>query len=464
MYYQRRKRVGRVIVLAGLVGAGIAGIAAGDKSGPALKVGGQQETAPERAPASRKEVARRALSPDEALTSALRAPKLEGDAALRGLVDLGRMKLAGDRYEVPLGTGKSRAILTIDPVMQEEAHKLLVHARAPMSAIVVMKPNGEILALAGRKHGPPAEDRAHHLATTVWAPSASIFKLVTASALLQAGVKPDTKYCFHGGLRSVMASNLKDDPRRDNRCETLGVGVSESNNALVAKLAHRFLDPARLSKAARAFGYGQPARFALDTEASRITVPDDPLERARFAAGFWSSELSALDGAILTNVIATGGVRVTPRIVAEVVDASGVRRPVVAPKRERVLPRKVAEEVGKMMVRTIEAGTGAKAFRGRKPGTPLHGMRIAGKTGSLSQVKPRYLGFSWFVGYAPADKPEYVVSVLFGNPEAWYLKAHTASRLLLERSLGTWQRNAAEARKTAAAKKTAEKTAEATAK
>ena len=456
MYYQRTKRLRRFFLLAGLAVAGAAGIAAGgDDPGPSLAAGSPAAGKPasgavdheaaakasqadaERARVAAAEVRRKKA--DAELEAALRGPKLVGDAVLRGRLDLAAMVREGDTYAVPIGKDGRRAILTLDPVVQEEADKLLAHARAPMSAIVVMKPDGQILALAGRKHGPDATRDsgipAFELATSVWAPSASIFKLVTAAALLQSGVRADQPVCFHGGLRSVTKTNLVDDPRRDNRCETLGIGVSESNNALVAKLAHRYLDAAKISKAARALGFGAPARFALEAEASRFTVPDDDLERAKFAAGFWSSELSALDGALLTNVIATGGLRVTPRIVAEVVEAGGARKPVVAPKSERVLPKKVAEAIGAMMVRTTENGTGARAFRGRKPGTPLHGITVAGKTGSLSQVKPSYLGFSWFVAYAPADRPELVVSVLLGNPEKWWIKAHTAARMLMEKAL-----------------------------
>jgi peptidoglycan glycosyltransferase len=108
---------------------------------------------------------------------------------------------------------------------------------------------------------------------------------------------------------------------------------------------------------------------------------------------------------------------------------------VVAGKSQRAIPRNVAAEIGKMMVRTTRTGTAARTFSGRRPGTPLHGMEIAGKTGSLSVVKPSYLGISWFVAYAPADKPEVIVSVVLGNPESWWLKAHTAARILLEKAL-----------------------------
>jgi cell division protein FtsI/penicillin-binding protein 2 len=42
---------------------------------------------------------------------------------------------------------------------------------------------------------------------------------------------------------------------------------------------------------------------------------------------------------------------------------------------------------------------------------------------------------SWFVGYAPVDKPEIIVSVLLGNPESWYLRGHEAARMLIDRAM-----------------------------
>ena len=62
-------------------------------------------------------------------------------------------------------------------------------------------------------------------------------------------------------------------------------------------------------------------------------------------------------------------------------------------------------------------------------------MAVAGKTGTLSETEPFYTQYSWFVGYAPADKPTLVISVLLGNAELWYLKAHTAARTVLAAGL-----------------------------
>jgi cell division protein FtsI/penicillin-binding protein 2 len=52
----------------------------------------------------------------------------------------------------------------------------------------------------------------------------------------------------------------------------------------------------------------------------------------------------------------------------------------------------------------------------------------------LTRTDPFYMEHSWFVGYAPVDKPQFVVSVVLGNPESWHLKAPEAARRLIDRA------------------------------
>jgi cell division protein FtsI/penicillin-binding protein 2 len=82
-----------------------------------------------------------------------------------------------------------------------------------------------------------------------------------------------------------------------------------------------------------------------------------------------------------------------------------------------------------MMVGTCEFGSASKSFgRGRD-------IAVAGKTGTLARTEPFYMEHSWFVGFAPADKPAVIVSVLLGNPENWHLKGHEAAKKLIDRAL-----------------------------
>lgn len=361
------------------------------------------------------------------------SPGVMGDAHLKGLVDLSRATLRDGRYQVELPGGE-RAILTLDPEVQAAAEKALRQARAPRGAIVVMTPDGRIVALAGQRkdEADPVSDPS--LATSVWAPAASIFKVVTAAALIDAGVSPERRVCFHGGLRSIQASNLEDDPRRDSQCQDLGYAISKSQNAVLAKLVHGHLAPKALRRVATAFGFASAPAFAIDAEAARAEIPEQPLEFARVSAGFWHTELSPLGGALVAGTIATRGMALTPTLVDSVIDAKGAVHPIAPPAPQRAISEKVARRVGALMVGTTETGTAYKGFHDRR-GRKFLSVDVAGKTGTLTRQSPSYLQYSWFVGFAPVEAPKYIIAVLLGNEAVWHLKAHTAARLVLEKAL-----------------------------
>ena len=229
----------------------------------------------------------------------------------------------------------------------------------------------------------------------------------------------------------MTARNLVDDKRRDRRCNHLSFAVAKSQNAIIAKLAHRYLRPTGLRAMARAFGFGDSPPFALSVDVGRAEIPEPELAFARVAAGFWQTELSTLGGAMVAATVASGGHSVTPRIVDHVLDGEYVLDIEPVPPR-RVITAKVAREVAKMMIGTTEYGTARKGFHDNKGRPYLPDVEVAGKTGTLTRRSPSYLQYSWFVGFAPADEPEFIVSVLIGNPEKWHLKAHTAARMILQ--------------------------------
>jgi cell division protein FtsI/penicillin-binding protein 2 len=393
-------------------------------------------------------------------------------ATIAELIDLDQLVLApgGDHYEARLKDGR-HAVLTLDPALQAYAEKLLSEARAPRGAIVAMAPDGRILAIAGRRSDPPraptappspssassssssaasssgsppssaaaaslatASPRpgaAHdgtfdwRLATDVWAPAASVFKLVTASALVAAGVDPGNKVCFHGGLRSVLESNLRDD-KRDSRCESLVYGVAHSNNAIVGKLAFQKLEPAALTRFAHELGVAEvlPGAELHGTAGSVEIPPVRDLSFAQTAAGFSGSQLSAVGGALLAATFADDGEQPVPRLVASI---DGVAVPV--PAKRRAVTAEVARAVGKMMVATCEFGSAAKSFGKHQA------IHVAGKTGTLTRTEPFYMEHSWFVGFAPAEAPQIIVSVVLGNPENWHLRGQEAARRLIDRAI-----------------------------
>jgi cell division protein FtsI/penicillin-binding protein 2 len=356
---------------------------------------------------------------------------LEGDAALAGALDPSTIARVADHYEAPLADGR-RARLTLDPMWQEAAAAILKESRAPRGAVVVLDVDGSVLALAGRRAADPkgSVDGTPDvsLALDVWAPAASIFKLVTATALVEAGVRPAQRVCFHGGVRSVMESNLTDS-KRDRRCEDLTYGVAHSQNAIIAKLVHQHLQPTDLERVAQALGIdGDTAPWALAGRAGTVEVPAEKgVELGKTAAGFKGTQLSAIGGALLASAIGNKGKLAPPRIVAELLDGERTA-PVTAPKGRQAIEARVAEKVGAMMRSTCHDGSAAKSFRSWK------GAPIAGKTGTLAHATPFYQEYTWFVGFAHTERGAIAIAVVLGNAEDWWMKAHTAARRIFERA------------------------------
>jgi cell division protein FtsI/penicillin-binding protein 2 len=363
------------------------------------------------------------------------APRVAPSATGAPTIDLTRMELRGDRYLAPMSDGRT-AILTIDPAIQAVAEKVLRRARAPRGAIVVTHPDGRILALAGRRTEDPTgagEAIADpQLALDAWAPSASIFKVVSAAALVEAGVGKSDRVCFHGGVRSVMESNLGPSSR-DNRCEDLAYGVAHSQNAIIAKLVHAHLTPRSLGEVAHRLGFDRPLPLPAGGAFGHVTLPADKgVEFAKAAAGFTGVTLSAVGGALLANTVGNGGLAVSPRLIAGYLTAGSEVVAPAPPAATRVLEETVANEVASMMAEACADGSAAKAFAGRDR---IPGVAVAGKTGTLSATDPFYMQYSWFTGFAPADKPQLAISVVLGNPELWQIKAHTAARMVLVEAL-----------------------------
>ncbi|MCU1277519.1 MAG: penicillin-binding protein transpeptidase [bacterium] len=337
----------------------------------------------------------------------------------------------GARMVQPLSDG-GRVELTLDAEVQRAAERLLAEADPVQGAAVVLSvDDGRVLALAGRHRDAPQANDVR-LATNAWAPAASVFKLITSAALLDAGVTPATRVCYHGGVHSVEADNLEDHPELDGRCKSLGYGLAKSQNAILARLAHDHLDPIKLERAARALGFGEAPAFELPTTASTLSLPSDPLAFARVAAGFWNTNLSPLHGALLAATIARGGETPALHLVDRVVDGAGRVQPLARASAHRAIAPSTAESLARMMVGTTEWGSANRAFRDSSTGRRrLAGVRVAGKTGTLTGKDPGGLAYSWFVGFAPADHPQIAFAVLLGRADEADVRAAEVARALL---------------------------------
>jgi peptidoglycan glycosyltransferase len=321
--------------------------------------------------------------------------------------------------------GGKRAELTLDVGLQTHLTKLLRSYAVPYAAVVAIEPaSGRVLAYVSHSSENPA---AGDLARDPAPPSASVFKLITASALLEAGVDTTARTCYSGGLHRLGATDLLDNPR-DRACATLEEAIGGSLNAVIAKLADRNLDRARIDRYAQAFGFGRALPFDAETRPSAFDVPEEKLERARAAAGFWHMHMSPLHAALIGATIANGGVMPRASMVARVLDAKDHVQYTFEPSAYRtVIARDTAKTLGHMMLSTVTRGTARSAFHDPKGRPFLPGIDVAGKTGSLSDERP-YRAYSWWVGFAPESTPEIAVAALVINGPLWRIKSSFVAR------------------------------------
>lgn len=349
-------------------------------------------------------------------------------APLAGL-DLSEIAIDGAGAFARVDQGVAR--LSVDPDLQRTVSSILAARHFPEASVVLMEvETGRVLVYASHVEGHPARD----LIVEATAPSASVFKIVTAAALVEEGqVNADTKRCYSGGEQRITASDLVEDPQRDRWCTTVAGAMGRSINTVFARLAKEDLTPVKLEAMARRLGYGKPLAFDVPVQPSGLHVPTEPLEFARTAAGFWNTTLSPLGALELSAIVARGGETVRPSIVEKVVAPSGAvswsAPDPTAPR--QAIARETADQLEQMMERTVAEGTCWHAFHDPRGASYLPGISVAGKTGTLTDAETRRY-YTWFTGFAPAhpqgDLKQVAIATLIVNGPNWELKANVVAR------------------------------------
>lgn len=336
-------------------------------------------------------------------------------------IDPGKSELVGTELIQELESGE-HAVFTLLPELQAAAEEALTKRPMPYGAVAAIDPKtGAVLALASHHSAPPGPTP---LALAATQPAASIFKVITAAALVEGeGVPASHVECVRGGRRGIDREVLRPDKKRDTLCVSLGEALARSTNTAFARLADRNLDRAELSEWAQRFGFARPIPFLWPIEPSKADFPDTRVERAAAAAGFHHTTMSPLHAALIAATIANGGATPEPQIVSRVeVDGLTTYRMAPRPLWRAVSPA-TADAVTGMMELTTSKGTAAK-YR-KRASSAVRSMRIAAKTGSLSSkcVDGKRRHNSWLVAFAPADDPQIALATLVVNDPKWHVKA-----------------------------------------
>jgi cell division protein FtsI/penicillin-binding protein 2 len=347
-------------------------------------------------------------------------------AAVDGF-DPSQARRENGRYVVDLPGGR-RAALTVEPNWQRAVTQLLDRHELPRAAVVVLDTDtGRVRAYVSR-----AEAGAPDLARDATPPAASVFKMVTSSALIAHGLNENTVTCFSGGFHALTARDLVPDAHRDRDCISLADAFGRSANTVFARRAQELLNPAELLQTAHSWGFGEAVPFDALVSPGDVDVSSEPLEFARTAAGFWHSHLSPVHGAVMAQAVARGGELQRPYIIETLYGPDGVVVGVGAPHAwRRAVSPEVATTLAHMMVHSVTIGTARQAFHDDAGHPFLPGVDVGGKTGTLTGANP-YRAYTWFVGNAASSNLRVSFAVMVANGPTWRVKAATVARQVLQ--------------------------------
>jgi hypothetical protein len=311
-----------------------------------------------------------------------------------------------ERTELAIGAegvlGPIEVEYTLDPALTERVVGILRDVE--LAHVIVMDPaDGRILSYASTEpHAFPAT-RAY--------PTASLMKVVTASAVLSQARAASLRPCRFIGSPYYLTQNLLDPPSRGHTASFVDA-LATSNNQCFAQLAvHELGSLAVIDQMERLGLLEAPAPGHQPGEVDPV---HDRLELGKLGSGLAGSRISPLAAARLAATLVDGRV-VTPYWVARARDANGTELRVPAPTAPRpVLSMAVVNELRSMMVQTTERGTARRAFHARDGRLLLDPIGVAGKTGSLNGLNPDG-HYEWFIGVAPADAPTIAVATLVVN-------------------------------------------------
>jgi len=338
----------------------------------------------------------------------------------------GHVVFADDMEDDRSMQGQS-VVLTIDKAIQHIAERELALGvrtfEARGGSVVVMDPStGEILALANYPPFNPNEPSKHATAhrrnravVDRFEPGSTVKPFTMAAALAAGAVKPNQSInCENGVTR--MGGRLLHDAHPYEWLTPTQV-LAYSSNIGIAKIAQD-LGKKDLYRTFRRFGFGEPTGLGVPGETAGI------LRHYRRWYEIDTATVSFGQGMSVTNVqlatamsaIANGGRLMQPMLVRRMSDGHGATIEESKPRvRRQVVPRRVAKLVGQMLTAVTEPG-------GTAIEAAVDGYLVAGKTGTAQKADYVHGGYAkdkWlasFIGFAPAERPAVVISVVIDEP------------------------------------------------
>ncbi len=369
---------------------------------------------------------------------------LEGyfDGELKGVPGFSRIEKDAQGLPILIGRflnkepsdGKN-LILNIDRTVQTIVEKRLKEGiekyGAKAGSAVVMDPfTGDILAMAAYPNYDPGQFTEfpkqffkNSIVADQYEPG-STFKVLTMAAGINEGVvKPDTKCDICDKPVDVDDYTIKTWNNKYNKDVTMKEVIIHSDNVGMVFMAQKLgLD--KMYRYIQDFGFGKSTGIDLQDEfAPEMRQKKDwhniDLATSSFGQGIAVTPMQMVRA---VGAIANGGNLMEPHIVRQI--RNGEKIVDIKPKIiKKVITQKTADQMKDMMFAAVEEGE-ARVYAPKD-------FKIAGKTGTAQiPVAGHYDAehtIASFVGFAPIDKPRFVMLVRFDQPTASIYGADTAA-------------------------------------
>lgn len=329
--------------------------------------------------------------------------------------------------------------LTIDYDLQTVAENTLAGRKG---SIVALDPRtGEVLAMVSHP-APDPNDFAIRISKEEWqrlnvdpdkpllnrtiqaqlAPG-SVFKIVTAAAMLESKAIPENMTVFCPGYAEFYGRLFKDHVYGKG-----SHGIVNFHKAIVQSCDIYFYNVGkrlgidRISYYATKLGLGKRTGIDLPAEESGLMPSEEWVERVYHRKWYLGETISV--------AIGQGAVTATPLQLARMI--GGVAMGGIFKQPHLIKDAKnIAEERFEISEPTVEKVTqgmyGVVNEGGTAAGARLEGIEFCGKSGSAQVIgydardkygkKKQFKDNAWFVGYAPRRNPEIVVAVLVESGE-----------------------------------------------
>ncbi|HEV2014308.1 MAG TPA: penicillin-binding protein 2 [Candidatus Dormibacteraeota bacterium] len=327
--------------------------------------------------------------------------------------------------------------LSLDSTIQVVAERALADGvqkyQAESGSLIIMEPaTGRIVAWADVPSynandfaSTPTAQFIDPIVSDLYEPG-SVMKVVTLSGALDShAITPDYRF-NETGTAVVGGYAIHNWDGRAHGMVTMTQVLENSLNVGAIK-AQQLEGADHFVKYLQGFGIGSLTGMDVAAETSAPLAPLAQWKASQLATASFGQgvDTTAIEMLAAVNVAATGGNLVWPHVVDQVIDANGTHHPVQPRVIRQVVSAKTAQQMQQMMVGVVEHGSG---FAARIDGFK---NRIAGKTGTASipengsYAKDQTIGS--FVGFVPADHPQFIMMVITRKPKLLFEGAYVAA-------------------------------------